>query len=116
MVELVDDLLDVSRIQAGRSSLRIAPCKFGECLDAALACLGAADRAQAHVALLDALLAGQWERAKVERLLGNLIGNALKYDSNGLHVNVDVERRPVEVNVAVADRGMGCRRTNCRDC
>jgi signal transduction histidine kinase len=110
MARLLDDLFDASCIQAGRLELRTAPCELGECLATVLARLGEAERERVDVALPDAPLAGEWERARVEQVLANLIGNALKYSPAGARVRVAVERdsgEPGEIEVAVRDRGMG---------
>jgi signal transduction histidine kinase len=107
MTRLLDDLLDVSRIQAGAFDLRTAPCDLGGCLEAVLARLGPGERERVEVALADAPLAGEWDRQRVEQVLANLLGNALKYSPPGERVRVVVERHAREVEVAVEDRGMG---------
>jgi signal transduction histidine kinase len=107
MARLLDDLLDASRIQGGRLNLRTAPCDLGECLDTVLARLSPQERARVDVALPDAPLAGSWERARIEQVLANLVGNALKYSPAHERVRVAMERRGQKVEVAVGDRGMG---------
>jgi signal transduction histidine kinase len=107
MAELLSHLLDASRVQAGKIELRPAPCELGECLAAVLAGLGPEERARVAVALDDAPLAGQWERARIEQVLANLVRNALKYSPAPAPVEVRAERHGEEIAVSVADRGMG---------
>jgi two-component system OmpR family sensor kinase len=107
MALLLDNLLDVSRLQAGAFTLRTAPCAIEECLATALTSLGPEERERVEVALDAAPLAGLWERKKIEQVLANLVGNALKYSPVSALVRVVVERRPGEIEVAVRDRGMG---------
>jgi signal transduction histidine kinase len=107
MTRLLDHLLDASRIQAGVLELRTAPCELGECLSSVLARLSPQERERIDIDLPDAPLAGEWEKDRIEQVLANLIGNALKYSADTAHVTVAVERRAREVELAVADRGMG---------
>lgn len=107
MTRLLDDLLDASRIQGGRIELRTAPCDVGACLDTVLARLNPQERARVDVALTDAPLAGDWEQKRIEQVLANLVGNALKYSPASERVGVAIERRAREIEVAVSDRGMG---------
>ena len=115
MAGLVDELLDASRVRAGRFEVQPAPCDLGECLSSVVARLAADESRRVDVVLPDAPLAGQWERRRVEQVLANLIGNALKYSPAEARVVVSVVRhpfgsaqgRPGAVEVAVADRGIG---------
>ena len=107
MARLLDDLLDASRLQVGRFPLRRAPCDLGECLENVLARLDPADRARIHCSLPDAPLAGEWEGTRVEQVLANLISNALKYSQPEAPIEVRVDWRDADLQVAVVDRGMG---------
>ncbi len=125
MARLVDDLLDASRIQAGALVPRVAPCDLGACLVTVLgrlspeecdlgACLvtvlgrlSPEEWARVTFAPIDSPLVGRWEQQRIEQVLANLIGNALKYSPAGEPVSIAVERRFGETEVAVADRGIG---------
>jgi signal transduction histidine kinase len=107
MARLLDDLLDASRIQAGALVPRTAPCALGECFTTVLARLTPDERVCVELALPDAPLAGDWEQKRIEQVLANLIGNALKYSPESARVTVAVQQRPGEIEVAVADQGMG---------
>lgn len=107
MTKLLDHLLDASRIQAGVLELRTAPCDLSECLTTVLARLSPSEAERVDVELPDAPLAGEWEKERIEQVLANLIGNALKYSADTARVKVAVERGPRGVDVAVSDRGMG---------
>lgn len=106
--QLVDQLLDVSRIASGRLVLERQPCdivsiahevcdRFFDEDDAA--------RSLLHVNFPPAL-SGEWDRNRLDQILTNLIANALKYGEN----------RPVEVQgwdaedfvrMEVRDHGIG---------
>lgn len=107
MARLLDDLLDASRIQGVGLTLRTAPCDLGEYLVTVLARLNPQERARVDVALPDAPLAGEWEPKRIEQVLANLVGNALKYSPESERVTVAVDRRAREIEVAIVDQGMG---------
>ena len=107
LARLLDDLLDASRLQAGHFPLRTAPCDLGECLDGVLARLDPGDRERVRVQLPDAPVAGNWEGARIQQVLANLVGNALKYSPPETTVQVRVEWRGAHLQVAVIDSGMG---------
>jgi PAS domain S-box-containing protein len=107
MSRLIDGLLDASRVQAGAFGLRTAPCALPDCLDRVLARLSPGERARVEVALDDAPLAGDWDCDRVEQVLANLVGNALKYSPADSPVRVRVIRAEDAVAVSVADEGLG---------
>ena len=107
MARLLDDLLDASRIQAGGLVLRPTPCEIGECLATVLARLGPEERERVDVVLANASLAGEWDPKRVEQVLANLVGNALKYSPDGARVGVAVEPGAAAIEVAISDRGLG---------
>jgi signal transduction histidine kinase len=107
MARLLDDLLDASRLQAGLFPLRTSSCELGECLDSVLARLDPGARERVRVQLPDAPVAGDWEGARIQQVLANLVGNALKYSPPETTVEVRVEGRDDDLHVSVIDTGMG---------
>ncbi|HEY8694081.1 MAG TPA: ATP-binding protein [Chloroflexota bacterium] len=107
MVHLVDDLLDAARIQAGVFELRPERCDLTACLSSVLARLAPSERKRIDVSPHAPGLTGNWERNKIERVLTNLLGNALKYSPADERVAVVIDRRGEEIEVAISDRGMG---------
>jgi PAS domain S-box-containing protein len=106
--DLVGDLLDVSRIAAGRFRLQ------WEDVDLAEAVREVASRFEAQAAQTGAALRvetpgavpGRWDRLKLEQVLTNLLDNALKYGP-GKPVHVRLEADPARVRVTVRDEGIG---------
>lgn len=107
MARLLDDLLDAARIQGGVLDLRTARCALAESLDNVLARLNPGERERVDVRLPDAPLIGAWEQKRIEQVLANLVGNALKYSPDGERVSISVEQASSEIQVAIRDRGMG---------
>ena len=104
---LLDDLLDASRIQSGAIVPRSIPCELDQCVTTVLARLSPGERRRIEVALPTACLSGNWEQRRVEQVLANLIGNALKYSPGNAQVSVTARLYRREIEVAVADHGMG---------
>jgi PAS domain S-box-containing protein len=104
---LVEELLDVSRIQAGHLQLHPEPLDLGE-LAAEVVGVFQQHPAYANRILLqaDRGLIGQWDRARIDQILTNLLSNALKYGRD-LPVEVSVRAEEHFGVLAVADQGIG---------
>lgn len=105
---LVDDLLETSRLAAGRLDLR--PTRMNV---AALAS-AAAERARAvaaghavRVEGADRPVEAWGDEGRLEQVLGNLLSNAVKYAPTGGEIVVRVEELADVVRVSVIDRGPG---------
>jgi signal transduction histidine kinase len=105
---LVDELLDVSRLEASRLKLR------RERLDLVRLARTMAEQAQAltprhavRVEAPDRSLIGRWDHDRLAQVLPNLLSNAIKYSPDGGEVLVRVEDLGQEARVSVSDRGVG---------
>jgi excisionase family DNA binding protein/PAS domain S-box-containing protein len=107
MTELINDLLDASRVELDALQLRTAPHDLGIGLATLLARLTPDERARIELVLPDGPLAGDWDGARVEQVLANLVGNALKYSPADTPVQLHIERREREIAVAISDQGLG---------
>ncbi|MDB5098109.1 MAG: sensory transduction histidine kinase [Cyanobacteria bacterium RYN_339] len=110
LLALINDLLDMSRIQAGKFSLEPSPMRLEANLQDVTTYLGAlADRkAQAlRLELPDALPAVLGDAQRVTQVLANLIGNAIKFTPRGGTVRIRAASLPGFVRVEVADDGPG---------
>ena len=102
------NLLDMSRLQAGALSLHRRPVGIDEIVPAALSSLG--DRARGdvvEVGVAETLPRVDADPALLERVLANLIDNALAWSPPGLPVRVEGGAVPGAVRVRVIDRGPG---------
>ncbi len=111
LVKLVDDLLDLSRLESKRATLDLRRVDVGAL--AAHAVDKLQPLAQTGGLTLDLRsLPGVWvtaDRDRLEQVLTNLIDNALKYTPAGGRVEVSVTRDHGDVAVAVSDTGRGIR-------
>jgi len=106
---MVEELLDVARLQTGQElELRLEPVDVGTVVqDVARARTGAADAAAAVVVDAPAGLIVEGDRLRLERVVDNLLGNAVKYSTEGTPVTVTARLAADTVTVSVRDRGVG---------
>jgi len=105
---LVANLLDMSRLQAGALTLHRRPVGVEEIVPAALSSLG--DRARGdvvEVGVAETLPRVDADPALLERVLANLIDNALSWSPPGVPVRVEAGGVPGAVHVRIVDRGPG---------
>jgi two-component system phosphate regulon sensor histidine kinase PhoR len=108
--ELVEDLLELSRIEAQKLDLQAIPVDARELIDhmIGLYALSAARREvvlQAGACPADLTLST--DRRALEQILSNLIDNAIKYASRGSKVTLSAAETAGEIRIAVADTGPG---------
>lgn len=65
-----------------------------------------AERAGSDLRLSACAVSGRWDRTRIDQIVTNLVGNAIKY-GNGQPVDVSVEERDGRAVLAVRDRGVG---------
>jgi PAS domain S-box-containing protein len=110
MARLVDDLLELGRLQRGRSSLAAIPCDLraiAERATRAIEPLAAARGQQLTISAPERAVPVLADAARIERALLNLLGNAQKYGREGGRIDVQIAERAGEGCVAVADDGPG---------
>ena len=108
--DLINDLLDVSRLEAGRIQLAPRPTDPAVIVEQAAAVVTVAAQArQIKITseLPRALLAVHADPARLQQILVNLIGNAVKFSSPGGAVRVIGGRARDQVWIAVEDEGVG---------
>jgi PAS domain S-box-containing protein len=110
MDRLIQDLLDVVRVETGRLRVESLPVSAVALLEAALRTLKPLAQ-QAGIELrvdlpatLPIVLA---DPERIGQVLSNLVGNALKFTPSGGHITVSAEQRESEVAVSVTDSGRG---------
>ncbi|HKF80607.1 MAG TPA: ATP-binding protein [Thermoleophilaceae bacterium] len=101
---LVDDLLDLSRIEAGAVAPRPDWCDLKEVVARAAA---AYNDHPLELRLPDELPLVRVDAVQVERVFSNLINNAIKFSPPGAPVTVSGGASPAGVTVRVSDRGPG---------
>ncbi len=103
---LVANLLDLSRLQAGAAEPHTELWPIDDLVGQALDELGEA-AGRVEVSLPEQPVAVRVDPSQIERVLANLIENALKYSPETVPVRVAVTTGGTEVTVRVIDRGSG---------
>lgn len=108
MSRLVAALLDVSRLQAGQLQLQLAPVDLVAVVQDVLGELRDALALSGSVCRIDApkQAVGRWDRARLEQVVTNLLGNAVKY-GEGKPIEVTIEHEPLVTRLIVQDHGIG---------
>jgi signal transduction histidine kinase len=106
---LVDDILDVARIAAGKLTIHPKPMRLGplvrSCLEAARATADARGVELAIVLDDDAAVLGDADRLR--QVVDNLLANALKFTPRGGHVGIESDRVDGKCLLRVRDDGKG---------
>ena len=110
MTHIVQDLLTLSRLDAGNTEMRFAPFSFRESV--ANVCRANAMEARRHSHTLTCTLAEDMpeisgDRQRLEQVVTNILGNAIKYTPDGGHIAVTGGGSGRSVWVEVADDGIG---------
>jgi signal transduction histidine kinase len=107
--QLINDLLDVSRIVTGKMTLRIRPIELAPTLEQAVEAVRLAASAK-DVAIDVALVAGlrvQGDPDRLQQVFWNLLSNAVKFTPAGGKVRLETRLDGDGVAVTVSDTGRG---------
>ncbi len=110
-VQLIEDLLDVSRIISGKLHLEMAAVDLGAIVASALEVVRPAAQAKG-IRLVAAppprgLPAISADAARLHQVLWNLLSNAVKFTPKGGHVDIAIGQVGSHVEIRVADSGHG---------
>jgi PAS domain S-box-containing protein len=108
--QLIEDILDVSRIAAGKLELERQPLLVAEVVEAAANAVRP-EALKRNIELVTALGEGlppiEGDAKRLQQVLGNLLSNALKFTPEGGRISVRCEAAADEVLIAVRDTGIG---------
>jgi len=107
---LIQDLLDVAQIEAGRLSVRLKPVDLAEVFEEVVSQIRwEADEERVHLTIRvpPALPAVSADRDRIVQVMANLIDNGLKFTPAGGQVTVAAAPGPGGVSVTVSDTGPG---------
>jgi len=108
LAELVGDVLDTSRIEAGTFSYHFDEVDLGRIVDEAVETAVLAQQEVPVVAsVVGRIPSIRGDRARLRQVLGNLIENAVKYSPEGGEVRISAAAANGVVRIAVRDGGPG---------
>lgn len=108
LAELLNDLLDLQRVEQETLELRIQEVDLNDLLAAQVTLYSAQSEAhQLHFDRADQPLVVHGDRDRLAQVIGNLLSNAIKYSPDGGQVDVSASLIGDEVWIWVRDRGLG---------
>ena len=110
LLALVEDVLDLTKVEAGEIRMNLQPVDVGPALAASLAMLdGVATRHE--VRFIDRLPASPLrvlaDPQRLQQVLVNLLSNGCKYNRPGGHVTIDARQDGDDVVIQITDNGIG---------
>src|SRR5207237_7711397 len=111
LLDLINEVLDLARIEAGRLSLSLEPVNVAETFEETLELARplAADR---EIQLMPAAACDYYllgDRQRLKQVLLNLVSNAIKYNRPGGSVRLTCEPNDGRARISVTDTGIGFR-------
>jgi len=109
LLSLINDILDLSKVEAGRMELTLSEFSLRAALSNAVTMIR--ERAAGHGIGLDLAVDGidviSADERKVKQILFNLLSNAVKFTPDGGSISVRAVRQDSEALVSVRDTGVG---------
>ena len=108
--QLIDDLLDISRIASGKLRLQMGPIELQAVIESAVETVRASAEAK-HLTLLRTLdpdvgpVLG--DATRLQQVMWNLLSNALKFTPVGGRIEIGLRQRGDDAEVTVQDTGQG---------
>ncbi|MBD0373409.1 MAG: response regulator [Pyrinomonadaceae bacterium] len=111
--QLIDDLLDVSRIVSGKLLLDVKEVELDEVIASAIDVVRPAAKAKGISVTYDrgserGIISG--DAARLQQIAWNLLSNAIKFTHEGGQVHVSLERVATHIKLSVRDTGKGISR------
>jgi len=109
LLELINDVLDISKIEADRLELRPEAFDFTALIAESLASVRSLADAKSHVleTTSDVPTAIEADRLRIKQVLVNLLSNAIKFTPEGGRIGLDARVQDSFVVVSVSDTGVG---------
>jgi signal transduction histidine kinase len=110
LAQLVDDLLDVSRITQGKITLKKEPVELGKVIQHSVETARTLLDSKRHHLVLNLPAAPIWVQgdfARLAQVIGNLLNNGAKYTADGGRIELTAGAERGEAVVTVRDNGIG---------
>jgi len=112
LLSLINDILDLSKIEAGKFELQFSPVNVKGILEGSLVLIK--ERARKHGISLTLDLPAELEdltitadERKLKQVLLNLLSNAVKFTPDGGAIMVEAKKQGEELLIGVSDTGIG---------
>jgi signal transduction histidine kinase len=109
-LQLIDDVLDVSRIVSGKLRINIGPCELADVINAGVNAVRPAAEARGitvDVEIDPSASPAACDSVRIQQVVWNLVSNAVKFTPKGGRVSVTLRRDQSSVLIQVSDNGQG---------
>ena len=110
VLSLINDLLDLSKLDAGKLELRVEPVEILKVIIDCVRCVET-QATRDHIGIVVHVADGVdrlcGDNKRLHQMLLNLLSNALKFTPVGGEISIDVFRRGLDVCISVSDSGIG---------
>jgi PAS domain S-box-containing protein len=112
LLELINDILDLSKIEAGKLEMQFAPCSLSDICQSSLQLIkgmSSQKRLSVHYAPASVPVVIHADGRRVKQILVNLLSNAIKFTREGSELGLEVRENAAEKNVRITvwDKGIG---------
>ena len=110
LLALINDILDLSKVEAGQVELEVRPFSLREALERGVVMvreLATEDGVQVELSAGPEVDVVEGDERRIKQVIFNLLSNAVKFTPAGGEVDVTAARENGEVRVSVADTGPG---------
>jgi signal transduction histidine kinase len=110
LLSLINDVLDLSKVEAGQVELDVAPFSLRDALESGVVMVrerATTDGVHVEVAASSEVDVVEGDERRIRQVIFNLLSNAVKFTPSGGAVDVSAARVNGEVRVSVADTGPG---------
>jgi PAS domain S-box-containing protein len=111
LLQLINDILDLSKIEAGQLELRCEPFLAKEALSEVLSTIGPLALAK-NIQIQQKLQTDRpvyADRVRFRQILYNLLSNAVKFTAEGGRIEIDCYENENQICISVTDTGIGIR-------
>jgi signal transduction histidine kinase len=118
MLSLINDLLDLSRIEAGKLSLNRKPCDYSVLMEEVISYnefLAAKKKVDINLIRENRIPDVILDKEKISQVLNNIIGNAIKYTYSDTAITVSIRNDGKNVLTNIVDQGPGLTEEDARN-
>jgi signal transduction histidine kinase/DNA-binding response OmpR family regulator len=108
LLDLINDLLDLAKVEAGRMEMRLEPLDIADVVSSAVSSLRPLmirKRLQLTTEVPPLIISA--DRMRVRQILDNLLSNAIKFTPEGGRMMISATRADDGIRLTVADTGIG---------
>lgn len=110
LAQLIEDLLDVSRIMSGKFRIEMRPVNLAITIENAIEAVRSAAEAkniQINLEIEDRLSLVSGDRTRLQQIVWNLLANAIKFTPKGGQVDIILKRDESNAKIIISDNGQG---------